>query len=84
MQTHTKNYLRFFNIGEQDKPMCEYCKSHQINDIHHITPRSKFGSKRKAEQDHISNLIGLCRECHNKAHSHEISKEQLFEIIAKR
>jgi len=37
-------------------------------DIHHIEPRSSFGSKRKDEQDKIENLIGLCRECHNKAH----------------
>ena len=41
-------------------------------------------AKEKAEQDHISNLVALCRQCHNKAHSHDISKEQLFEITARR
>jgi 5-methylcytosine-specific restriction endonuclease McrA len=50
-------------------------------DIHHIIPRSKFGSKRKHEQDSIENLIALCRPCHEKAHAGVFSKEYLTEIV---
>lgn len=67
-----------------DVIMCEYCKSGVARDIHHIIPRSKFGSKRKEEQDHVTNLIGLCRPCHDDAHANKITKEQLQEIITQR
>jgi len=38
-------------------------------EIHHIVPRSKFGKKGLAIRDDESNLILLCRECHEKAHT---------------
>jgi 5-methylcytosine-specific restriction endonuclease McrA len=62
---------------------CEVCNSKAV-DIHHVIPRSKFGTKRKGEQDHISNLIALCRTCHNLAHDNVISKEELQLIVNKR
>jgi 5-methylcytosine-specific restriction endonuclease McrA len=34
-----------------------------------VEPRSSFGSTTKDEQDHVSNLVALCRSCHNAAHS---------------
>lgn len=46
-------------------------------DIHHIIPRSKFGSKRKDEQDDIKNLMALCRKHHDEAHAEKLSKEYL-------
>jgi 5-methylcytosine-specific restriction endonuclease McrA len=52
-------------------------------EIPHIIPRSKFGSKRKHEQDSIENLIALCRPCHEKAHAGVFSKEYLSEIVLK-
>lgn len=65
---------------------CEDCGRSPIQDIHHVEPRSKFGSTKKHEQDKISNLIGLCRDCHNKAHgpkSREI-KDKHKQIINSR
>ena len=44
--------------------MCELCNIRVAVDIMHIIPRSKFGKKRKDEQDDISNLCAGCRECH--------------------
>jgi len=41
---------------------CAICGG-EINNIHHIIPKSDRGS------DKISNLIGLCTECHKKAHN---------------
>ena len=47
---------------------CKVCGGLAV-DIHHIRFRSKFGKNKKHEQDHHSNLVALCREHHNKAHS---------------
>ena len=64
MQKHTKVYLDFFDYGETDFIPCEMCGD-RATDVHHLTKRSKFGTKK--ERDYIENLIGLCRDCHNKA-----------------
>lgn len=63
--------------------MCEVCKFSTIADVHHIIKRSKFGSRRKEEQDSIENLIGLCRSCHERSHrikQPHIPEEDLLEI----
>lgn len=83
MQNHTKNYLKHFNYTIADTILCERCKQLAV-DIHHIIPRSKFGSKRKEEQDNVMNLIALCRDCHDKAHAEKITKDELFEIVKRR
>ena len=79
MQKHIKVYLEhFWEIG-----LCENCENAQIVDIHHIQPRSSFWKKTKYLQDIISNLIGLCRICHKKAHFQiepYLTKEDLHEI----
>ena len=38
-------------------------------EVHHIVPRSKFGKNGVEIRDDESNLILLCRECHEKAHT---------------
>lgn len=83
MQPHIKNYLKHFNYTTADVILCERCKQVAV-DIHHIIPRSKFGSKRKEEQDNVMNLIALCRDCHTDAHAEKISKDELFDIIKRR
>ena len=50
---------------------CERCSKNSV-DIHHINGRGKG-------KDVISNLMALCRECHNKAHS-SISKKEMQDI----
>ena len=79
---HIANYHQALGYSPGDYIGCEYCASKAV-DIHHIIPRSKFGSKRKEEQDHVSNLIALCRVCHNLAHANKITKETLQEIVNK-
>ncbi len=78
MQPHVNNYLKHFGYTIADVIMCEVCENARANDVHHIIPRSKFGKKRKSEQDDVSNLIALCRKCHDKAHDGTLSKEYLF------
>ena len=79
MQNHTSVYLDYFGYSGYEWCQCEVCGG-TLQDIHHVIPRSKFGSKRKKEQDDISNLIGLCRICHDKAHNGTYDKDYLKEI----
>ncbi len=65
MKKHVKIYLDYYGYGEQDVIICECCGRKAV-DIHHIKRRGLGGSKRC---DNIENLIGLCRDCHDKAHS---------------
>ena len=60
MQHHTKVYMNFFYYGIEDFIPCEMCGSRAV-DIHHLEKRNK------TKNDFIENLIGLCRDCHNKA-----------------
>ena len=84
MQRHVKNYLEW--AGSSDgKVNCEVCGAVAV-DIHHVEPRSSFGSKRKDERDHISNLVALCRECHQMAHGPDSrkAKDDLKKIVNQR
>lgn len=80
MQKHIKVYRDFFKIGDQDIPLCEVCTAPSV-DIHHITSR-KYKSFEWFDDTYdindILNLIGLCRECHNQAHSNIITKNYLY------
>jgi len=44
MKKHVKIYCEFMGIGEQDKPLCEFCKSKIAVDVNHISPRGTGGS----------------------------------------
>ena len=83
MQPHIKNYFKAFGYDESSVILCELCGS-VASDVHHVLARSKFGKKRKAEQDNVNNLVALCRLCHNKAHDNIVTKEFLLNIIEKR
>ena len=63
LKKHTKVYMTFFDYGETDFVMCEFCQQDRAVDIHHLESRGMGGSK---EKDYIENLVGLCRDCHNK------------------
>jgi len=73
-------YKKYFNIGDQDILMCEFCKRNIAADIHHIIFRSQCGT------DDLKNLIALCRECHTFAHMGygEITRKKLLKITKNR
>ena len=79
MKKHTKIYLDYFNIdydistSYHDYINCEICPKMAV-DIHHIIFKSQGG------KDEINNLIALCRDCHIKAHSGELSKIKLKDV----
>ena len=76
--------MQHFSYGEQDIVLCEVC-SCVACDVHHIEIKGIGGN---SEADHVDNLIGLCRPCHDIAHGKvagkELSKEQLFQIVNRR
>ena len=64
MRKHTKIYMDFFDYGIDSFVMCEFCQQDRAVDIHHLESRGMGGSN---SLDYIENLVGLCRDCHNKA-----------------
>ena len=60
MTPHCKVYFNYFDIAHDEVVLCEICGK-KANDIHHINGRGKG-------MDVISNLIALCRDCHNACH----------------
>jgi hypothetical protein len=86
MMPHVKNYFKHFGYDQSDRIGCEYCGSFEGVEVHHVEPRSKFGSKTSSEKDDISNLIALCRFDHEIAHgpNSRNMKEIYKQIIANR
>jgi len=72
MVKYKQDYFKHYGIGEQDVLLC-ICGSVSV-DLHHILFRSRGGS------DHHSNLIPLCRGCHEKAHSNTKFNESLKKL----
>jgi 5-methylcytosine-specific restriction endonuclease McrA len=51
-------------VRKRDGNKCVQCSSTEHLDVHHINPVSHGGRSVK------SNLVTLCRKCHNKKHKH--------------
>ena len=62
MKRHVKIYYDYFGYGEDDFVPCEICGRRDV-DVNHIDCRGMGGSKL---MDFIENLMGLCREHHDK------------------
>lgn len=57
---------------------CEKCHKRAYGGPHHIISVGSGGP------DHPWNLIQLCGSCHTKAHTAEILRGELWDIVAKR
>ena len=82
MQKHVKVYYEYFWYEYTELFKCECCDNTAI-EIHHILYRSSFGKKTKHLQDIISNLIALCRDCHDRGHFKKepyLQKDELQEV----
>ncbi len=51
-------------VIERDGGVCQLC-GHPASDLHHIA----YGGMGRKRKDLAENLISLCRQCHNDAHS---------------
>jgi len=76
MKPYTKIYMNFFGYTIADWIPCEVCGA-TSTEIHHVGIKGMGGCK---TMDNIENLIAVCRSCHNKAHAHEITKDELIKI----
>lgn len=75
MQQYIKNYLKYFDLGEQELLTCEACgRQGRVDnsgfDIHHINGRG-------TGKNCIDNLICLCRRCHSLCHDGKLSKGEM-------
>ena len=75
MQKHTRNFFKHYKLGVDDIIPCMICRGVAV-DLHHILKRSSLGS------DDQSNLIALCRACHETAEARGYSEEKLLEYKA--
>lgn len=75
MKSYTRVYMNYFGYGVEDFVPCEIDGSRCI-DIHHILTRKK----RPDLINDITNLMGLCRECHEKFGDKQQFLEYLQEI----
>jgi len=73
MVKYKRLYAKFFGYGIDDWIPCEIC-GNTLNDVHHILPKGMGGT----DKDHILNLMGVCRDCHDKCDSDEIPVENQF------
>jgi len=68
MTNHCKIYMKHFDYVTQEEIPCEACHRPAV-DIHHI-----FG--RGEGRDVVTNLMALCRKCHDHAHS-KVTKSEM-------
>lgn len=78
MKDYTKTYLNFFGLKMSDFITCEVCGAEAV-DINHIWARSI----RKDLENEISNLMAVCRSCHNKFGDRKQHRDFLIETHKK-
>ena len=66
MQKYVKDYYKSRGLDAGEFVACEMCWCKEIVDIHHI--ESSFRGRRTHKKDG-SNLIWVCRACHDHIHS---------------
>lgn len=76
MSNYKKKYIKHKGYAYDDYIGCENCGNRAV-DVHHIIFKSHcFGEDR----DDVKNLIALCRECHDLAHSSKKFNDKLKTI----
>jgi ribosome-binding protein aMBF1 (putative translation factor) len=65
-------------VKDAQLPYCELCGGRAYGEPHHICTRGS------GSVDHKLNLVQLCVEHHVKAHNAQISKAELWRIVAER
>lgn len=71
-----KNYKEYVNARQEGK--CLICGKNHIDEYHHIIPKSQGGT------DKVSNIAGLCCECHqsvNGVHKDKNTQSALLYLV---
>lgn len=65
-RSYGRAWKRIRDRYTEEHPLCERCLSEgrftPVDEVHHILPVSKGGTHER------TNLMSLCRSCHNKIH----------------
>lgn len=80
MKKYTKIWLDYMRYDGRGYMPCECTCGRQIIDVHHLVPKSLD----KSRINDITNLIGLSRVCHDRAHKDRAFNEMLKLIVKKR
>ena len=85
MRKYQRMFMKYYGYTEADSyaELCWYCEKNVWQDNHHIESRGMGGDK-KGLRDKISNLIPLCRTCHEDSSIINKQKETLKEIVKRR
>jgi len=84
MKKYIKNYLKHHNLTEGDFIECKICKKQA--ELHHVYIKGMGGRKKvlihdkEYDIDDPINLIPLCREHHEQAHSGKWTRECLIDL----
>jgi len=84
MKKYLRMFMKYYGYTEADSyaELCWYCNKNVWCEVHHIESRGMGGDK-KGRRDKISNLIPLCRTCHEDSSIINLQKETLKEIVKK-
>ena len=69
-------------VVERDQGACQDCLR-AAHHIHHIIPRGWFGKNGKHRGEVVSNLICLCRSCHERAHT-KVARRRHLTLLRER
>lgn len=82
MKKHTAIWLQAKGLtGYEPYIPCEGGCGSTVVDVHHCESRGMGGRKSMDRED---NLVGLCRQCHDKAHRDKEFNEMLKQIARTR
>ena len=76
-------FMKYYGYKEADSysELCWYCNKNVWQDCHHIQSRGMGSSN---SRNIVSNLIPLCRSCHEDSEVINKQKDKLKEIVQRR
>ena len=69
-------YVLRRSVIDRCNNICERCGKQKVVDIHHVTYKNLGLEK-------LSDLVGLCRECHEEKHNKNRNPELLRDVLTR-
>lgn len=81
MKKHVKIWMEYMGVAPGDYYPCECGCGKPVCQVHHLESRGMGG---RPSMDRFDNLIGLSRECHDRAHRDRAFNNYLKGIAERR